>query len=490
MGELLKTTAKGVTWTTLSAIARNLVSLIQITILARLLAKEDFGLIAMANVFVGFTQIFLDMGISVGILHHQNITKNEFSSLYWLNIFTGIFLAGTLMLLAPLFAQLNDAAQELTPIIRLLSLSIFFAAVGSQHRTVQQKEMRFKTLALIDISIALITLVTAILLAKRGAGVYSLVYSTLLGSITSSIIYLIVGLIKDRNIRLHFKIKETYSFLKIGVYQIGSSFLDYFSNEIDTLFIGSAFGNNTLGLYSLCKKIIIAAYNTINPIFTRVLTPLFAKIQKEKQHLKDFYLKLVESLCIINFPVYFMISIFSYGILMFLYGEQYVAGSFVLSILALYYGILTASNPVGSLQVALGRTDIGFYWTIYRVSATIVIVYIGSKFNVEIMVSLFLLMSILNTIIAWKIQIYKMIELSFKSYIRVILRPLMSSIIIAIPFYVFFSKIFSIWLIVLLCMLFCIIYFIFARIAMKDSYLINLLNNIINSKLKKIRTEV
>lgn len=490
MGELLKKSIKGVSWTSLSSIVSNVVSLIQIIILTRILDKSDFGLIALASVFLSFTSIFLDMGISVGILHRQNITKNEYSSLYLLNIITSILLCGIAMLFAPVYAKLNNSSEELTNVLRLLSISIIFSGISSQHRIVQQKEMRFKYLALIDISVSIVTMITAIILAKRGMGVYSLVFSSLTGSFLSSIIYTSLGLFKDKNIHLHFNLRDTFPFLKIGVYQLGATILDFFSREIDIIFIGSSFGNNTLGVYSLCKKIVTTIYNTVNPIFTKVLTPLFAKLQGGKYHLKNVYLKLVESLSMINFPIYFLISVFSFGILFNLYGKDYTEGAFVLSILSLYYGILTASNPVGSLQIALGRTDIGFYWTIYRILSTLLAVYIGSLFNINVMVVLFLILAILNTIIAWKVQIQKMIDISFKSYNKAIIRPLMFSLIIAVPYYIFFSKTVSIWLIIILSILFCIIYFVFVKTTMKDSYLINLLNMIIDSRFKKFKKEV
>ena len=74
---------KGLGWSTISSIARNGVHLVQIAILTRFLAKEDFGIIAIATLFIGFTQLFLDMGISTGILHKQNITNKEYSSLHF-----------------------------------------------------------------------------------------------------------------------------------------------------------------------------------------------------------------------------------------------------------------------------------------------------------------------------------------------------------------------------------------------------------------------
>ena len=87
---------RGLGWTTASMVVRNIVQLLQIAILTRFLDKSDFGIVAIANLFIGFTSMFLDMGISVGIIHRQNITNKEYSSLFWLNIFFGVVLTSTL----------------------------------------------------------------------------------------------------------------------------------------------------------------------------------------------------------------------------------------------------------------------------------------------------------------------------------------------------------------------------------------------------------
>lgn len=440
--------AKGMVWTTTSTILRSIASLVQIAVLTRHLAIEDFGAIAIASVFIGFTQLFLDLGISVGIMHKQDTTREEYSSLFWLNIIAGFILTIFLVVCSPLIAKAyND--DSLTPVIMLLSLSVLIAAIGSQHRTIQQKMMRFKLIAIVEIISSLVTVLVAIILAIGGYGIYSLVFSTLSGVIVSNVVFLIIGLFKDNNVYFHFKLSETYRFLKIGVFSIGSQILDYFSREIDIIFIGASFGKEVLGVYSLCKKIVQMLYGIINPIITKVLTPLFAVLQADKSKIKKVYLTLVESLSIVNLPVYILVSIFARSILLTLYGESFVSGTFILSVLAIYYGILSLSNPVGSLQIAFGRTDIGFYWTIYRVLVTLLIVYIASFFNIEMLVILFLLMSIINTLLLWYFQIRVMIKIKFKEYINSFLKPLLVVILLSIPFYYLFWSKSSIYVVIL-----------------------------------------
>ena len=471
---LLRTTAKGMAWTTTSMIIRSVVSLLQISILTRYLDKSEFGLIAIATLFIGFTQIFLDLGLSSGIMHKQNITAKQYSSLFWLNIFTGILLTLILSASAPIIANAyND--PSLIKILILLSLTVFFASLGSQHKTVQQKEMRFKFIAIIEIFTSISTMALAIILAMSGYGVYSLVYSTLFNAILNNLLFLSIGLYNDKNIRFYFRLYETYPFLKIGVFSIGSRVLDYFSREIDVIFISATYGKDILGVYSLCKKLVLALYGTINPIITKVLTPLFAKRQTDKSKIKSVFYNLIETLSLTNFPIYFLVSIFSTGILNFIYGEQYIEGAVILSILSVYYGKLSTGNPIGSLQVALGRTDAGFYWTIFRVLLSFIAIYIGSHYKIEILVACLFIMSFLSNPLAWRITILPLIGGKFWEYFLLSFKPLVVTFVSSIPFYLFLYKTTSIYLMIMFAVIYMLISVFVYNLLFKKTYIVSLL---------------
>ena len=176
--DIKKIAASGVKWTTLSSVVSSIVKLAQVAILTRYLTKADFGIIAIAILFISFTRIFLDMGLSTAIMHKQQISKNEYSSLFWLNVFSGIILSVILMLCAPLVSTYYDEGI-LTPIIQLLSLNIFFSSIGRQSKTIRHKQMNFKFMSIVDNSVSILTIVLVVVLAINGYGVYSLVYSTM-----------------------------------------------------------------------------------------------------------------------------------------------------------------------------------------------------------------------------------------------------------------------------------------------------------------------
>ena len=434
---LLRTTAQGMVWTTISTVIRSFVQLFQVAILTRYLAKSDFGIIAIATLFIGFTQIFIDLGLSSGIMHKQDTNPKQYSSLFWLNIISGVFLTTLLIALTPLISHFYNE-PSLVKILSLLSLTILFSSFGIQHKTVQQKELRFKYISIVEIISSVLSMIIAVVLAEKGFGVFSLVYSTLFNSLCSNVLFLFIGLFKDRNISLHFNFKETYPYLKIGAFSMGTNILDFFSREIDVVFISVAFGNEILGVYSLCKKFVGFIYGAINPILTKVITPLFAKLQKDISQTRRVYYTIVESLALTNFPIFFFVAVFSYGIIDVLYGSKYINAAPIMSLLAVYYGYLSIGNPIGSLQVALGRTDSGFYWTICRIILNVLASYIGTKFNIMLLVFCLFFISLLSSPLAWKITIQPLIHGSFLEYFFKAFKPFCIICVVSFPFYVFF----------------------------------------------------
>lgn len=478
---LLKIAAKGLAWTTISTIVRGIVQLLQVAILTRFLAKSDFGLVAIATLFLGFTQIFLDLGISAGILHKQDINSNQYSTLFWLNVFTGIILTILLSLFSPFVAQIYGE-PELIKVISILSLTILFSSLGSQHKIVSQKKMRFRSISLIEICSSIFTLILASILAIFGFGIYSLVYSSLFHTAFSSLLFLFLGLNRDCNVSFHFKLSEALPFLKIGVFATGSQILDYIARELDILIISSFLGKEILGLYSLCKKIVLLIFNVVNPIITKVLTPLLAEIQGDKERIKRIYYDIVESLALLNFPIYMLIAIFSYGILNFLYGFQYVDGAIPLTFLAITYGLNTTGNSVGCLQVATGRTDSGFYWTIARIVLNIIAVLLGVKLGLEGLSLSLLLMTICVNSIFWRITIYPIIGGIYRDYFKRTILLLFVVILYSLPFYFLCNNMTSVVLCVLIGFLYLFLYvIIFSRIY-SNAYLVQLIKGKLKDK--------
>ena len=113
----------GVKWTTLSAVIVSIFQITQLAVLARFLEPSDFGLMALVMIVIGFSQAFLDMGISNAIIHKQNISDQQLSTLYWLNVLAGITLFVVIYVISPFISDFYNE-PELTKLIVPIAVSV------------------------------------------------------------------------------------------------------------------------------------------------------------------------------------------------------------------------------------------------------------------------------------------------------------------------------------------------------------------------------
>lgn len=426
----------GIGWTTASSIVKNLVHLLQLAILTRFLDRADFGIVAIAHLFVGFTAIFLNMGISVGIIHRQNITNNEYSSLFWLNIISGIILTMGLYFIAPLLT-VGYHSQDLTNVVQLICFTIFISALGAQQRTYCQKKTFFSRLAIIEIIGAIVTIIVAVVTAMIGYGVYSLAYSAIIGSIVINLTHLVIGIVKDCRLHFHFLISETLPFLKIGIYQVGSSILDFFSRELDVLIISSTIGLDFLGVYNIAKRIPVSLYSFIQPIIIRVFSPIMAEKQGDLTVLKTNYIVLSKALSWISFPMYFLLAAISPTVIYVVFGQSYLDGVPVMMVFCLLYAFNGVNGVCSALQTATGRTDIGLIWTIYLITSTAIVYYLTSSFGITLFLFGICTLTVFSVFMVWYIQFRIMVKIRLSEYLSIYSRSFLICIILfAIFFYI------------------------------------------------------
>ncbi len=410
---------KGVKWTSIAKIVLAAVAILKISVLTRFLETEAFGQMALALFVMGFVGLFMDMGLSSAILHKQNIDKKTYSSLYWLNCLFSIILYLIVFFLSSYIAMFyND--EELGLLIKLIGLGLILSALGRQYKTIEQKNLNFKLISLIEIWSAVLSLVLAIILAIYGYGVYALVFSVLFQQFVSNISFLFFGA-RKHGLLFHFSYPETRPFLKIGIYEVMSNAINYFSRDIDIMLIGKFLGTEVLGGYSLAKQLVFKPLLIINPIITQIATPLLAKIQENKEALKSNFLKILSIISTINIPAYFLLIIFATPVVQILYGNAYLDIVPVVRILSIYVFLRALGNPVGSLLIALGRTDIGFQWNLMVLFITPIMVYAGSFFGtMGVAISLTICM-ILLFIPAWRFMIYSVTGISLKEYMNALI---------------------------------------------------------------------
>ena len=338
--------------------------LLQLVILARFLSPAEFGLMAIMMVVIGFSQAFMDMGISNAIIHRQQISHQQLSSLYWLNIFSGLVLFGIVLFMAPFIAGFYEEPSLLEPLMWLSSVFII-VAIGNQYRILCQKELQFNLMAKVEMTAAVVSLAVSVVLAIKGYGVYALVGAMLAQATISSLLFLIIGLKQHHRPAFLYHHRDLKGFYSFGLYQMGERSLDYLEANADKLLIGKFVGIEATGFYNMAWQLIIFPLSKINPVINKVAFPVYAKVQDDPEALNRYYSLTVRVLSLVTVPILAFLSLYSSDVVFVVFGEGWQTTANLVTSLA-FLGVLKAlGNPGGALLLSLGYARITFLWVLF-----------------------------------------------------------------------------------------------------------------------------
>ena len=415
--------ATGIRWTSASSASVLLCDLAKTIILARYLSPIDYGLMALVGVIVGFAQIYLDLGMSAAIIHRQDSTKAQLSSLYWLNLFFGIVVFVLLWSCIPLVRFLLQEPR-VVPLLKAMALVFLIAPIGSQFEVLLQRELCFKDLARWEMCASLSGAIIAILCAISGFGVWTLVFSFLTNTVVKTSLLVRVGLRRFRP-SLHFSRADLKGYLGFGFFQLGERSINYLSERLDQLVIGRVLGTEVLGYYNFALYLTAQPISRINPILTRVAFPIFSKVQHDRIQLKRGYLRLLGLVATVNSPLLVGLAAVAPWAVPTIFGPKWTATVPLVQVLAfvgLFRGI---ANPIGSLQLAKGRADLGFWWNLLLFITSVPAIFAGAKVGGApgVAVSL-LILQLLLTVPAYLFLVKPLIGRCAREYVNAAFKPI------------------------------------------------------------------
>lgn len=414
-------------WTSFAMLSKAVIMLLQMSVMARLLSKSDFGMMAMLTSIASIAQIFADFGISNAIIHKQNIDQKTLSSLYWLNVVSGALIMVFIIILAPQIAFLYKEAR-LTNLLYLLSLTFFVLALSQQIKVNAEKKLLFNKIAIVEVSAASASLIASTYFAYTGWGVYALVFGLLVNSISLTILFWML-LSNGWRPLIRLKLTEVSEFLKFGIYMIGSNFVNAINTQLDIFIGGKVLGAAELGRYAVPKDLAYRIAMIINPIVTRIGLPLMATANGDKTFLKRVYLKTLLMVTSINFPIYSFLYIFSGEIITIMLGEKWLDTQDLLKIFAVWGAIRSTGNPSGSLVLSVGRADMQFWWGVGTLLVSAPIFVFGSYYGTEAMAYSLLLGMLLMPLPMWFFLIKPICHAEFKEYFFVLSKPILPTVI-------------------------------------------------------------
>jgi O-antigen/teichoic acid export membrane protein len=378
---LRKQALAAVRWTSAGSLARSVVAFGQLVVLSRLVPTAELGLVALALAVINTVNIISDIGLSNAIIHYSDTTEDELSSLFWLNISSGLILSILLAVFSPILANLYNEPR-LFYLFLALSPFFFIVSLSQQQKALAEKSLRFKPLAICEFLSTALGFIVAVSSAYFGAGAYSIVLGMLsLAALNAVFAWSVLS--KGWKPTFHFKLKETLRYLRHGGYLILGSIVNTLTLQGDVIVSGKMLPHSALGLYSLPRDLCMKIMFVINPIITRIGLPLIAKSQHDPELVKRIYLKTLRMTASINFPIYGFIALYSSEIVKIIFGAKWNDAGILLRLLALWCLVRSIGNPIGSLLTATGRTKRAFVSGFSVMLVLYPTVIYCSKFGIE-----------------------------------------------------------------------------------------------------------
>lgn len=422
MNDLRSRAIAAARWTSLATFFQVGLQLLQVAIVARILPAEDFGLMAMVWAVMAFAAMLSGLGTANAILHFQAIDQERLSSLYWLSVALGLILSLILAAASP-FVAAWFGEPRLVPLIALTGLSFLLAAPGQQLRVQAQKDLRFAPLAKVEIAAATATFCTTVGLALFGFGVYALVGGVLAGRALGSILDWTMLAAGWRPL-LRLRLGEIRPFLGIGGYSIAANLANSMHTQADVLLGGRMLTPSALGEFSVVRNLCLQAYSVVNPIVTRVATPLMSIAQSDGARLQSVYVNVLRMTSSVNFPLYLALCLFADETVRILYGERWQTSAALLEILGAWGMLRSIGNPAGSLIQATGRARLAFRWEAAMLVAIPATLWLGLHWGAGGLATAMLAYAAVLIFPIWFFLIRPLCGVRFSDYVGQLIPPL------------------------------------------------------------------
>lgn len=331
-----------------------IVTFIVSVFLARILSPEDYGKIALITVFTVILQVFVDSGLGTALIQKKDADDLDFSSVFYFNLVICILLYLGMFIAAPLIAKFyNDIS--LTPVIRVISITILISGVKGIQQSYVSRNMLFKRFFYATIGGTIFSAFFGISLAYLGCGIWALVAQQLSNTIIDTLILWIT--VKWRPKRM-FSWTRLKGLLSFGWKLLASTLLDTVYTNIRSLVIGKMYSSSDLAFYNQGEKFPSVIVNNINASISSVLLPTLANEQDNCERVKNMTRRAIKTSTYIMAPLMMGLLFCAEPLTRLILTEKWLPCVPFLQIFCItymFYPIHTAN--LNAIQ-AMGRSDL------------------------------------------------------------------------------------------------------------------------------------
>lgn len=290
---------KGVLWNVFGQLASQGMGFAMGIILARMIAPESYGLIAMGMVIIGLTGSLIDGGFGTALIRKIKPSDEDYHTVFWFNIAVALTLYGLLWWLAPAVERFYET-KGLVPVIRWLSVSLVVRALVAIQSIQLTKKLAFKALNFIALIATFISGIVGVTMALKGYGVWALVAQQITSAALSSLLLFTHNRWFPAAVFSLTSFRELFSF---GSKLLISGILNSVFQNLYPLLIGKFFSPAMLAYYTRADSYQKLLSQNLTSVVQRVSFPSLVPLQDDNTRLKNAYRQMIRMVMLVNAPV-------------------------------------------------------------------------------------------------------------------------------------------------------------------------------------------
>jgi len=416
----------GIAWTGMAKWSIQLLSWATTLILARLLTPDDFGLVALAQVYVGLVALINEMGLGSAVVTFRDLSREHLAQINTLALLLGLCgFAVSCAMAVPL--GLFFDSPHLVPVIMVMSTSFVISSLKTVPMGLLQRSFDFKTLALVEAGQAGILALTQATLAFMGLGYWSLVLGEILALVLATAYVAsrrFPGFARPRFAELRHITTFTFHLLVTRVAW-------YMYSDADFIIVGKVLGQAALGIYKVAWVLSTSPVQKVSELVTRVTPSVFSAVQKDMPALRRYVLRLTEALSIAVFPLATGLCLVADDFVKVTLGEKWVGAITPLRILGFYVSFRTINTILPQILTVIGETKFGMRNGVYALVLMPTAFLIGSHWGMAGVACGWLIAYPLVALPMY-VVLFRRIDLHWKEYLGAVWPALSSALVMAV----------------------------------------------------------
>jgi O-antigen/teichoic acid export membrane protein len=396
-------------------------------VLARLVIPEYWGLIGMVLAFTAIAEQIKDLGLSIATVQRKEITHDQVTNLFWVNVSAGALIALVICGLSPAVSAFYGDPR-LTLITIAMASNFLLGGLTVQHEALLLRQMKLPQIAVLNVSATALSTVLAVVLAMNHYGYWALICRDL-----ARHVLLVVGLctLCPWVPGLPKRGTDVRGLLGFGAHMTLTHLVSAVIWNLDRILIGKFCGPVALGMYRQGYQLIMAPMDYLYAPIGRVAEPALSALQADPDRYRRYYKRIVFFLSFVTLPLGLFVAVYAREITLVLLGERWTDAAVFLRIFALVACIRPELASTGLVQVTCGRSKAYFIINLIRSAVLVLLMLVGVHWGAEGIAAAFAVEIMLMIVPALHYS-FKHTPVSVSTFLVTMVRPLVASLAMAI----------------------------------------------------------